>query len=95
MTNKWNLLTIADEKNDQRRTLLRSKIETYIKRAETIKQFVEQQKNEGKFHEQVEILNNSTGNGYTQIFGRFLGPDVTTVIVEDPYIRTFHQVRYI
>ena len=47
---------------------------------------------EGKYHEQVQIENDSTGHSYEQIFQRFLDEDLTQVIIEDPYIRSIHQV---
>lgn len=64
-----------------------------MNRAEAIKKLVLKQKEEGKFHEQVHIENDSTGHGYKTLFGRFLDEEVEYVVVEDPYIRSFHQVR--
>lgn len=46
----------------------------------------------GKYHEQIRIENNSTGHSYERLFGRFLDPTLTGVVVEDPYIRSTHQV---
>lgn len=66
-----------------------------MNRAEAIKKLVLQQKEAGQFHEQVHIENNSTGHSYKTLFGRFLDEDVTIVTVEDPYIRSFHQVGYL
>lgn len=66
-----------------------------MNRAETIKKMILQQKETGQFHEQVHIENNSTGHSYKTLFGRFLDEDVQFVVVEDPYIRSFHQVVYI
>lgn len=63
-----------------------------MNRAEAIKKLVLQQKEAGQFHEQVHIENNSTGHSYKTLFGRFLDEDVQYVVVEDPYIRNFHQV---
>lgn len=47
----------------------------------------------GKYHEQIRIENNSTGHSYERLFGRFLDETLTGVIVEDPYIRSTHQVN--
>lgn len=66
-----------------------------MNRAEAIKKLVLQQKEAGQFHEQVLIENNSTGHSYKSLFGRFLDGEVQYVLVEDPYIRNFHQVRFI
>lgn len=63
-----------------------------MNRAEKIKKLVLQQKEAGLFHEQVHIENGSTGHSYKTLFGRFLDEEVEFVMVEDPYIRSFHQV---
>lgn len=63
-----------------------------MNRAEAIKKLVLNEKETGKFHEQVHIENNSTGHSYKTLFGRFLDSEVQYVLVEDPYIRSFHQV---
>uniref|UniRef100_A0A1B6KZI5 MITD1 C-terminal phospholipase D-like domain-containing protein n=1 Tax=Graphocephala atropunctata TaxID=36148 RepID=A0A1B6KZI5_9HEMI len=42
---------------------------------------------------QIEIRHNSVGNSYQSIFGEFLTSDVTLVLVQDPYIRTYHQCQ--
>jgi hypothetical protein len=61
-------------------------------RAEKVKELIEEQKTKGTYHEQIVIENDSTGHSYKNIFGRFLDEEVTSVDVEDPHIRTFHQV---
>ncbi|XP_068623168.1 MIT domain-containing protein 1-like [Battus philenor] len=82
---------IKGESDDKVKTYLRKKIEEYMNRAEKIKQLILQQKENGQFHEQIQIHNNSTGHSYKALFGRFLDEDIQYVIVEDPYIRSFHQ----
>ncbi|KAI8441034.1 hypothetical protein MSG28_009306 [Choristoneura fumiferana] len=84
---------MKEEADDSVKLYLRKKVEEYMKRAETIKKLVLQQKEAGKFHEQVHIENNSTGHSYKSLFGRFLDDDVQFVVVEDPYIRSFHQCQ--
>lgn len=87
-----HLDVIVGEPDESTRLYLRKKVEEYMNRAEAIKKLVLQQKDAGQFHEQVNIENNSTGHSYKTLFGRFLDEDVTIVTVEDPYIRSFHQV---
>lgn len=82
----------TDEPEEKTRTYLRKKVEEYMNRAEKIKKIVLHQKETGLFHEQVHIENNSTGHSYKTLFGRFLDEDVDFVLVEDPYIRSYHQV---
>lgn len=76
-----------------KKTYLRGKIEEYMNRAEQIKDKVAKLKDEGKYHEQISIENNSTGYSYDSVFGRFLDEDVIDVKVEDPYVRSFHQCQ--
>lgn len=63
-----------------------------MSRAEKVKDIISQLKEQGKYHEQITIENNSTGHSYDVIFNRFLDVDVISVKIEDPYIRAFHQV---
>ena len=63
-----------------------------MNRAEFIKKYVEKEKEAGKYHEKIEICDNSKGNSYKKILGRFLDEYVTKVVIEDPYVRNVHQV---
>ncbi|KAK6626099.1 hypothetical protein RUM43_006403 [Polyplax serrata] len=72
---------------------LKQKIEEYMRRAEFIKRHIEKEKDLGKYHEQISIENNSTGHSYNSVVGRFLDSEMTTVRVEDPYIRNYNQCR--
>ena len=46
----------------------------------------------GKYIEQIQIDNNATGYSYEKVFGRFIDESLTEVEVQDPYIRSIHQV---
>ena len=70
----------------------REKAEEYLKRAETLQKKIDEAKKAGNFHEHIEISENAIGYSYESIFGRFLDPDVTSVHVEDPYVRAHHQI---
>ncbi|KRT81994.1 hypothetical protein AMK59_6109, partial [Oryctes borbonicus] len=76
-----------------KKTYLRGKIEEYMNRAEQIKEKISKLKEEGKYHEQINITSNSTGYSYQSIFGRFLDEEIIDVKVQDPYIRSFHQCQ--
>lgn len=78
--------------DSEKKKYLRTKVEAYMGRAEKIKGLIEEQKTMGKYHEQILIENDSTGHSYKNLFGRFLDDEVTSVEVEDPYVRSFHQV---
>lgn len=44
------------------------------------------------YHEQIQIKDGSIGNSYEKLFKRFFDDTVTSITIEDPYIRAFHQV---
>ena len=41
---------------------------------------------------QIRIQNDSQGHSYETLFGHVFTSDVTSVTVEDPYIRAHHQI---
>ena len=61
-------------------------------RAEKLKKYIENLKGEGNYREQIQIKEDSRGHSYTSIFSRFLDNSVTEVEIDDPYIRSPHQV---
>lgn len=83
---------ITDE-TGTRKFYLRKKIEEYMNRAEEIQREVNQLKEAGKYHEQINIANGSTGHSYERVLGRFLDNKVIEVEVQDPYIRSHHQCQ--
>uniref|UniRef100_A0A1B6EP20 MIT domain-containing protein n=1 Tax=Cuerna arida TaxID=1464854 RepID=A0A1B6EP20_9HEMI len=76
-----------------KRQHFREKVEMYIGRAEHLKRQIEDEKSRGVYHEQIVIEHNSTGHSYLSVFGRFLDSEVKEVVIEDPYIRYFHQCQ--
>ena len=46
----------------------------------------------GKYHEHIQIEDNSTGYSYDKLFSRFLDDELSEIEIEDPYIRVTHQV---
>lgn len=70
----------------------RSKAEEYLGRSEKVQELVAKEKALGQYQEHYKIEADTTGHGLDHLFGRFLGPEVTSVRVEDPYIRAHHQV---
>jgi len=77
---------------EPKKSKLREKAFEYMDRAEKIKGHAEQSKEAGTYHEQICIESNSTGHSYTKIFGPFLDNTVLNALVEDPYIRSYHQI---
>ncbi|XP_027712422.1 MIT domain-containing protein 1 isoform X1 [Vombatus ursinus] len=64
-------------------------------RAEDIKKFLEQEKEDGKYHKQIKIEENATGFSYESLFQQYLNAAVTEIWIEDPYIRHTHQLNFI
>lgn len=60
-----------------------------------MKKHVENEKEAGKYHEKIEIGANSIGHSYQKVLGRFLDEYVTKVEIEDPYVRSTHQVGFL
>ena len=79
-------------KDETRLEAYREKAKQYMGRAEMLQKQIEADQKAGKFHEQLRIQNDSTGHSYESLFGRFLDEDVTKVTLEDPYIRSHHQI---
>uniref|UniRef100_A0A2C9M6F3 MIT domain-containing protein n=1 Tax=Biomphalaria glabrata TaxID=6526 RepID=A0A2C9M6F3_BIOGL len=55
--------------------------------------FLSQEKDDAKKVIKIKIEENSTGHSYDKLFGHYLHPLVTSIEVDDPYIRTDFQVR--
>ncbi|GAB1284898.1 MIT domain-containing protein 1 [Apodemus speciosus] len=79
-------------KESSKRSVLRTKISGYMDRAENIKKYLDQEKEDGKYHKQIKIEENATGFSYESLFREYLHETVTEVWVEDPYIRQTHQL---
>lgn len=83
---------ILDAKDPIKKKHFRARASQYMERAEKIKSLIDERKAAGKYREQTRIEAGTTGHGYASLFGRFLDASVTHIHIEDPYIRTFHQV---
>ncbi len=70
----------------------REKANEYLARCEQLDILIKKEKEAGNYHEQIRIARDSTGHSYETIFGRFLDSAVTSVEVEDPYIRQENMV---
>lgn len=79
-------------KDDTKRGHYREKIKGYMDRAEQIKAHVHQEKEDGKYHEQIKIAENATGYSYEVLFKPYISSTLAEVWVEDPYIRHTHQL---
>jgi hypothetical protein len=80
------------EKSSTEKEYYRSKIEGYIKHAESLKAKIEREKKSGKFHQHISIKNDSIGNSYSTLFAGIIDQNVHSVTVNDAYIRKPYQV---
>ncbi|XP_007521915.1 MIT domain-containing protein 1 isoform X2 [Erinaceus europaeus] len=86
------LQVLRGTKDDTKRSNLRKRISHYMDRAENIKKYLDQEKEDGKYHKQIKIEDNATGFSYESLFQEYLNETVTEVWIEDPYIRHTHQL---
>lgn len=84
---------IPDATDDRKKAAFREKANDYMLRAEKIQALLEEEKRAGQVHTQTRIEQGSTGHSYQTLFGKWLTPEVTEITVEDPYVRSHHQVR--
>jgi len=66
-------------------------IPEFMQRAEVLKMEIERAAPPPPSRE-IKIHQGSVGNSYAAIFSSFLDDGVTTITVDDPYIRNPHQV---
>ncbi|XP_045139826.1 MIT domain-containing protein 1 isoform X2 [Echinops telfairi] len=86
------LQVLKGTKDDKKKCSLRKRISDYMDRAESIKKYLDQEKEDGKYHKQIKIEENATGFSYESLFQEYLNEAVTEVWIEDPYIRQTHQL---
>ncbi|XP_077984392.1 MIT domain-containing protein 1-like [Glandiceps talaboti] len=79
-------------KNESKVKAMRDRISEYMTRAEKLKDHIEEEKSAGRYHEQYHIAKDSTGHSYKTVFGKFIDEYLTNVEVEDPYVRSTHQI---
>nr|ALS04243.1 MIT domain-containing protein 1 [Acartia pacifica] len=86
-------LTVVQGLQDKtKKARYREKASEYLERCENLDAKIRKDKEAGKFHEHIKIQAGSAGHGYETLFGRFLDDDVTSIEVDDPYIRAHHQI---
>ena len=79
-------------KDRARKIHFQTKAAGYMDRAERVKAIIEERKSTGNYREHIKIESGAIGYGYGSVFGRFLDGTVTQIHIEEPYIRTLHQV---
>jgi len=79
-------------KSEEFKSALKSRLAKYMDRAEQIKSLIQSQKTTGRYHEQITIRENTTGYSYHSVMYRFLQEKCDNVQIDDPYIRSHHQI---
>ena len=85
------MLALKKETDSSKKAALRQKLDEYLKRGEVIKPLV--QNLSEKHHERIEVKDGERGHSYKKIFEKCLFGNLTEVRVEDPYVRTHHQIQ--
>ena len=78
--------------DDKFKANARQRLTEYMKRAEQLKEFVQNQKQVGRFHEKIEIKSGQRGCSYSRLFSKYIDEKLTKVTINDPYIRSHHQI---
>lgn len=87
------LLQVLKATSDKgKKERFRQKISDYMDRAEQLKTFVSETKKASGTHEQIQIEDGATGFGMERLFSRFITEFLTEIEIEDPYIRSHHQI---
>ncbi|XP_042233438.1 MIT domain-containing protein 1-like isoform X2 [Homarus americanus] len=87
------LLQAEKEVNDEgKRSHFRKKTKEYLSRAEAMKEAAAKQRTMGRTHKQIQVEAGATGYSYETIFGPLLDKTLSSVVVEDAYIRSTHQI---
>ncbi|EDV24930.1 MIT domain-containing protein 1 [Trichoplax sp. H2] len=87
---------LEDTKDEHQKLFIRDKVKKCLNSAEKVKSIIAQKKAKNKHSSQVtqeKISDGSTGYDYDTIFDRCLDDSVTSVEIDDPYIRNSYQVR--
>ncbi|OBS64607.1 hypothetical protein A6R68_06855 [Neotoma lepida] len=71
------LQVLKGTKDSNKKCILRTRISNYMDRAENIKKYLDQEKEDGKYHKQIKIEENATGFSYESLFKEYLHETVT------------------
>ncbi|XP_065051103.1 MIT domain-containing protein 1-like [Rhopilema esculentum] len=84
--------SVKQSADDKFKANARLRLNEYMNRAEQLKEFVSNQKEVGKYHEKIELEAGQRGCSYSRLFSKYIDEKLTTVRIQDPYIRTHHQI---
>eukprot|EP00731_Ephydatia_muelleri_P000725 Em0001g725a len=84
---------VEETQSDTERKELRTKVEGYLRRAETLKELIKAKEEPSEKVHCIQIRAGDRGYGYETLFRDCLDDNVEWVELDDPYIRARHQVR--
>ena len=64
-----------------------------MERAEHLKKLVKSVSIKGELIDKIHIVDGAIGYSYKKIFNKYLTQDCKEIVIEEPYIREFHQVE--
>jgi len=71
---------------------VRSKVSTYMNRAEELKVHIQNHKELWKVAEKIQIKDNQIGCSYSTLFSKYINDKLSSVRISDSYIRKQHQI---
>lgn len=83
---------VKDLKDESKKGQIRSKISSYMNRAEELKDIIQNDRKLWKVAEKIEIKENQRGFSYSTLFSKYINDKLKSVRIEDPYIRRQHQI---
>lgn len=84
--------SVKQSTDDRFKVNARQRLTEYMSRAEQLKAFVQNQREVGKYHEKIEIKAGQRGCSYSRLFSKYIDEKLTCVTINDPYIRSHHQI---
>lgn len=86
------LYCVSGEADAVKKQHYHKKIEEFLNRAEALKQLQAADLAKRKVVKQIHIGENSSGNSYGHLFGKYLDDGVREIIIEEPYLGRVHQL---
>ena len=77
---------VMDEEDMTKKRLVYERIKEYIDRAEQIKDRLNRHMIRGELINNISIVDDSDGNSYKTLFGKYLNNEVREVLLEEPYL---------
>lgn len=84
-----------DQKDSSKKEYLEDKMKEYRERARKLKEQILKWSIRGEIKDKIHIVENSKGHSYKSVFGKYLNDAVKEILLEEPYLREYFQVRIV